>query len=80
MLNNHITIDANGRIMQQYFHVSDSASKSAGKFLAAFSKKYLPWNFVSESKPQTWKQLADRFKEELPSLLVNIDVAQRGHA
>ena len=34
---------------------------------------------MSESTPQTWKQLANRFKEELPSLSVNIDEAQRGH-
>ena len=52
---------------------------SAGKFLAAFASKYLPWNFVSESIPHTWKQLAERFREELPSLVVNIDEAQRGH-
>ena len=57
-----------------------SAVTSAGKFLAAFAKKYLlPWNFVSESTPQTWKHLADRFREELPSLTVNMDEAQRGH-
>ena len=56
-----------------------SAVTSAGKFLAAFAKKYLPWNFVSESTPETWKHLADRFREELPSVSVNMDEAQRGH-
>ena len=61
------------------FYLYLQCFSSAGKFLAAFATKYLPWNFVSESTPHTWKQLAERFREELPSLVVNVDEAQRGH-
>ena len=69
--------DGKDRLYCFYLHLQ--CFSSAGKFLAAFATKYLPWNFVSESIPHTWKQLAERFREELPSLVVDIDEAQRGH-